>query len=51
LTTQFQAWQGFLRVPADWAPVIRGAWLSAAYAIPPLLAAYAIFVRSDVAGE
>jgi ABC-2 type transport system permease protein len=51
LTTQFQAWQGFLRVPADWAPVIRGVWLSAAYAIPPLLAAYLIFLRSDVAGE
>ena len=51
LTTQFQAWQGFLRVPADWAPVIRGVWLSAAYAIPPLFAAYLIFLRSDVAGE
>jgi ABC-2 type transport system permease protein len=51
LTTQFQAWQGFLRVPADWAPVIRGAWLSAAYAIPPLFAAYVIFLRSDVAGD
>jgi ABC-2 type transport system permease protein len=51
LTTQFQAWQGFLRVPADWAPVIRGVWLSAAYALPPLFAAYLIFLRSDVAGE
>ena len=51
LTTQFQAWQGFLRVPADWAPVVRAAWLSAAYAIPPLLAAYLIFLRGDVAGE
>jgi ABC-2 type transport system permease protein len=51
LTTQFQAWQGFLRVPADWAPVIRAAWLSAAYAVPPLFAAYLIFLRSDVAGE
>ena len=51
LTTQFEAWQGFLRVPADWAPVIRGVWLSAAYALPPLLAAYLIFLRSDVAGE
>jgi len=33
LTTQFQAWQGFLRVPVDWAPVIRAAWLTAAYAL------------------
>jgi ABC-2 type transport system permease protein len=51
LTTQFQAWQGFLRVPTDWAPVIRGIWLSAAYAIPPLLASYLVFLRRDVAGE
>src|SRR4029077_20211003 len=27
LTTQFQAWQGFLRVPVDWAPIVRAAWL------------------------
>jgi hypothetical protein len=51
LTTQFQAWQGFLRVPTDWAPVVRAAWLSALYAGPPLVAAYLIFLRRDVAGE
>jgi len=51
LTTQFQAWQGFLRVPVDWAPVIRAAWLTAAYALPPLFAAYLLFLRSDVAGD
>ena len=25
LSTQFQAWQGFLRVPVDWAPILRAA--------------------------
>ena len=51
LTTQFQAWQGFLRVPADWAPIIRASWLTALYALPPLFAAYLLFLRRDVAGE
>ena len=51
LTTQFQAWQGFLRIPTDWAPVIRAAWLSAAYGIPPLVASYLVFLRRDVVGE
>ena len=51
LTTQFQAWQGFLRVPVDWAPVIRAAWLTTAYALPPLFAAYLLFLRSDITGE
>ena len=51
LTTQFQAWQGFLRVPVDWSPVIRAAWLTAAYAIPPLFASYLLVLRSDIAGE
>jgi ABC-2 type transport system permease protein len=48
LTTQFQAWQGFLNVPVDWSPIVRGAWLSAAYALPPLAASYLIFLRGDV---
>jgi ABC-2 type transport system permease protein len=51
LTTQFQAWQGFLRVPVDWAPVVRATWLTAAYALPPLFAAYLIVLRGDITGE
>jgi ABC-2 type transport system permease protein len=51
LTTQFQAWQGFLRVPIDWAPIVRAAWLTALYGLPPLFAAYLVFLRSDVTGE
>jgi ABC-2 type transport system permease protein len=51
LATQFDAWHGFLRVPADWTPVIRAAWVCAIYIAAPLLAAYVVFVRRDVVGE
>src|SRR3989441_7049031 len=51
LSVQFSAWHGFLRVPADWAPVIRAFWVCALYAAVPLAAAYLVFLRRDVAGE
>jgi ABC-2 type transport system permease protein len=51
LGTQFEAWHGFLRVPADWAPVIRAAWVCALYMLLPLVGAYLVFLRRDVAGE
>jgi ABC-2 type transport system permease protein len=51
LGTQFQAWQGFLRTPADWTPVIRAAWVCALYVSIPVFAGYLVFVRRDVAGE
>ncbi|MGH2968182.1 MAG: ABC transporter permease [Solirubrobacteraceae bacterium] len=50
LSTQFNAWQGLLRDPADWDPVIRAAWVSAGYTVPALTAALTAFVRRDVAG-
>jgi ABC-2 type transport system permease protein len=50
LPTQFNAWQGLLRTPADFAPVIRAAWVCALYAVPCLGAAYLSFLRRDVAG-
>jgi ABC-2 type transport system permease protein len=50
LSTQFSAWQGLLRTPIDWAPVIRAAWVCAMYGIPSLAAAYLVFLRRDVAG-
>jgi ABC-2 type transport system permease protein len=50
LTTQFNAWQGLLRDPPDWAPVVRAAWVSALYAVPSLFAAITVFLRRDVAG-
>jgi ABC-2 type transport system permease protein len=50
LTTQFDGWQGLLREPADWAPVVRAAWVSALYAIPAAGWAFVAFLRRDVAG-
>ncbi len=50
LSTQFNAWQGLLRTPTDWAPIIRAVWVSAAYGIPAFGAAYLVFLRRDVAG-
>jgi ABC-2 type transport system permease protein len=51
LSTQFEAWHGFLRVPADWAPVIRALWVCVLYIAIPLVAAYLVFLRRDVAEE
>jgi ABC-2 type transport system permease protein len=51
LSTQFQAWQGFLRLPVDWAPIIRAAWICALYGLPSLIVAAVVFLRRDVAGE
>jgi ABC-2 type transport system permease protein len=50
LTQQFQAWQGLMRTPTDWAPIAHSAWVCALYAVPSLLAAYLVFLRRDVAG-
>lgn len=51
LSTQFDAWQGFLRTPVDWAPVLRALWVCALYAAPALLAGALVFLRRDVAGD
>jgi ABC-2 type transport system permease protein len=51
LGTQFEAWHGFLRVPADWTPVIRALWVCTLYVAAPLVAAYLVFLRRDVAGD
>ena len=48
LSTQFNAWQGLLRDPVDWDPIVRAAWVSGLYAVPSLLAALTVFVRRDV---
>jgi ABC-2 type transport system permease protein len=49
LSEQFSAWHGFLRVPADLAPVIRALWVCALYIAVPGIAAYLVFLRRDVA--
>ena len=51
LGTQFEAWHGFLRVPADWSPVFRALWVCTLYIAIPSAAAYIVFLRRDVAGD
>jgi ABC-2 type transport system permease protein len=50
LSEQFNSWQGLLREPTDWAPIVHAAWVSACYAVPATLWAFLAFVRRDVAG-
>jgi ABC-2 type transport system permease protein len=50
LSTQFSAWQGLLRTPIDWAPIVRAAWVCAMYGVPAMAAAFLVFLRRDVAG-
>ncbi|MEA2448608.1 MAG: type transport system permease protein [Thermoleophilaceae bacterium] len=50
LSTQFDAWQGLLRDPIDWDPIVRSAWVCPLYAVPALIVAYLVFLRRDVAG-
>ena len=50
LSTQFNAWQGLLRTPTDWEPIVRAAWVCALYGIPAIAAAFLVFIRRDVAG-
>ena len=50
LSTQFNAWQGILRDPTDWEPIVRSAWVCALYALPALAWALTYFLRRDVAG-
>jgi ABC-2 type transport system permease protein len=50
LSRQFNAWEGLLREPVDWDPVIRATWVSALYGVPAVAWAFAVFLRRDVAG-
>ncbi|MEA2156239.1 MAG: type transport system permease protein [Solirubrobacteraceae bacterium] len=50
LSEQFDSWQGLLREPTDWAPIVHAAWISACYAVPATLWAFLAFLRRDVAG-
>jgi ABC-2 type transport system permease protein len=51
LSNQFVAWHGLLRVPVDWAPIGHAIWLCSLYIAAPLVAAYLVFLRRDVAGD
>jgi ABC-2 type transport system permease protein len=48
LTNQLTAWHGLFESPVDGGTILRAAWVSAAFALPPLVAAYTIFGRRDV---
>jgi ABC-2 type transport system permease protein len=50
ISTQFNAWQGILREPTDWDPIVRSAWVCALYALPALFWALTDFLRRDVTG-
>jgi ABC-2 type transport system permease protein len=50
LSSQFEAWEGLLREPIDWAPIGHAAWICPLYALPALAAGYLVFLRRDVAG-
>jgi ABC-2 type transport system permease protein len=50
LSTQYQAWQGLLRTPIDWQPIIRAVWVCAMYGVPAIFTAFVLFLRRDVAG-
>jgi ABC-2 type transport system permease protein len=50
LSTQFNAWQGLLRTPIDWTPIIRAVWICAIYGFASIFTAFLVFIRRDVAG-
>jgi ABC-2 type transport system permease protein len=51
LSDQLDGWQGLFQTPTHWTPVIRTIWVSAIFIAVPLVAAFVIFQRRDVAGE
>jgi ABC-2 type transport system permease protein len=48
LTNQLTAWHGLFQTPVAGGVILRSLWVSAAFALPPLIAAWAIFTRRDV---
>ena len=51
LSDQFDGWHGLFQTPTFWTPIIRAIWVSAIFVAIPLLAAFVLFLRRDVAGE
>ncbi|MCW3050261.1 MAG: metal transporter permease [Solirubrobacterales bacterium] len=49
LVNQFTAWHDLFQTPTAGDAIVRCLWVSAAFALPPLLAAWAIFSRREVA--
>jgi ABC-2 type transport system permease protein len=51
LSPQFDAWHGVFQTPVYWPLVTRGIWVSALFAAVPLVVAFLVFQRRDVAGD
>jgi len=49
LVTQLHAWHGPFETPTNWALIGHAIWVSVLSAVPPLLAAWAVFRGRDVA--
>ena len=50
LTNQFTAWHDLFQTPTGGDLILRSIWVSAAFALPPLVAALVVFNRRDIAG-
>jgi ABC-2 type transport system permease protein len=48
LTNQLTAWHDLFQTPLAGDAIVRSLWVSAAFALPPLIAAWVIFSRRDV---
>jgi ABC-2 type transport system permease protein len=48
LTNQLTAWHGLFQTPVAGGAILRSAFVSAAFALPPLIAAFVTFNRRDV---
>jgi ABC-2 type transport system permease protein len=48
LTNQLTAWHDLFQTPVAGDAILRSAWVSAAFALPPLIAAFVTFNRRDV---
>jgi ABC-2 type transport system permease protein len=48
LVNQLTAWHDLFQTPTAGDAIVRSLWVSAAFALPPLLAAGAVFARRDV---
>src|SRR5438552_1502976 len=49
LVTQLHAWHGPFMSPTDWGLIGHALWVSVLYAVPPLVTAWILFRRRDVA--
>jgi ABC-2 type transport system permease protein len=48
LVDQFTAWHDLFQTPTASDAIVRCVWVSVAFAVPPMLAAYVVFTRRDV---